>query len=458
MAAPRWNNVPTPSNSGANALLASAGNQINQGFQGLTNAFNQYQQRGIDAAENRTNSNTDAAIANIMRAGSSNDLNGLTTGEGVLTKASLDSRYGSEYDPVQVAKAINDRSTQFRDIDSEAARISREQGQQDIENVRADTVIANTQGQRDITNQYNRDNLAESQRRNRILEGQGQQRITNKANQQVTANEQAVLDYQERLRKNLVGEGQGQQRINNTVAQNNAVNTRADTVVANNQAQRNVMNEQGQAKIDEQGRRNLVTEDQAQQRIDATAAENAASRSDSGVLSGINPATNKPFTGAQDKAMGFATRSLDATNRVNSLIADGYDAASLGNQLIPDNAAGNLVAANFSPQTQQYRQARNDWIAAVLRLESGAAIPDAEQAKYERTYFPQAGDTQATLDQKADARRSQENSLRLQSGRNDDAYGSYRPTTNAPAGAVEYLQANPDAAAAFQEKYGYLPN
>ncbi len=70
---------------------------------------------------------------------------------------------------------------------------------------------------------------------------------------------------------------------------------------------------------------------------------------------------------------------------------------------------GNLVQGvlpNFAQgkDYQQYEQAARTWIAAILRQESGAAIPPDEMKSYMRTYFPQVGDREDTIRQKEKAR------------------------------------------------------
>jgi hypothetical protein len=53
---------------------------------------------------------------------------------------------------------------------------------------------------------------------------------------------------------------------------------------------------------------------------------------------------------------------------------------------------------------QRYNQAKLNFVNAVLRQESGAAISDSERAQYEKQYFPVPGDTPETVAQKASNR------------------------------------------------------
>lgn len=60
---------------------------------------------------------------------------------------------------------------------------------------------------------------------------------------------------------------------------------------------------------------------------------------------------------------------------------------------------------NQSVEYQQAVQARNDFINAQLRRESGAAISDPEYERADKQYFPQPGDKPETLAQKAKNRQ-----------------------------------------------------
>jgi hypothetical protein len=58
----------------------------------------------------------------------------------------------------------------------------------------------------------------------------------------------------------------------------------------------------------------------------------------------------------------------------------------------------------LSKETKQYLQAERDFITAVLRRESGAAIAESEYDTARKTYFPQPNDQPEVIQQKADAR------------------------------------------------------
>ena len=69
-----------------------------------------------------------------------------------------------------------------------------------------------------------------------------------------------------------------------------------------------------------------------------------------------------------------------------------------------------------SSSQQQFNQAKENFITAVLRKESGAAIGADEFEREDRKYFPQIGDSDETVKQKADARKLAIDAMRIQAG------------------------------------------
>ncbi|WP_186055696.1 hypothetical protein [Burkholderia gladioli] len=143
------------------------------------------------------------------------------------------------------------------------------------------------------------------------------------------------------------------------------------------------------------------------------------------------------LTGEQSNAVAFGARALDAQNTLRGLEAAGTTnggrfAATVGS--IPvvggmlSSAAqstagipgplGSFAQATIAPNNQQqsYDQAKRNFISAVLRKESGAAIAESEFANEDKKYFPQAGDSAATIEQKARARDLAVEALKAQAG------------------------------------------
>jgi hypothetical protein len=65
---------------------------------------------------------------------------------------------------------------------------------------------------------------------------------------------------------------------------------------------------------------------------------------------------------------------------------------------------------------QQVDAARKNFITAVLRKESGAAISPTEFATEAKKYFPQPGDSNETIAQKRNARETAIKAMEIQAG------------------------------------------
>lgn len=93
-------------------------------------------------------------------------------------------------------------------------------------------------------------------------------------------------------------------------------------------------------------------------------------------------------------------------------------------------ALGNVLD---SRQRQQYKQFQENWVRANLRAESGAAIGKDEMEKEIKTYFPQIGDSQEVIAQKAEARRVTAEAMKRRGGR---AAAAPAPATPLPPGGA----------------------
>lgn len=122
----------------------------------------------------------------------------------------------------------------------------------------------------------------------------------------------------------------------------------------------------------------------------------------------------KQPTDVQLGAAGFAKRAMASDSIVNSLVTDGYDPTSAG-AAVRNNIPliGSLVR---SDDDNSFNQAKKDFISAVLRKESGAAISKDEYAQEDVKYFPQPGDSERIITQKADSRKRAIATLSAQGG------------------------------------------
>lgn len=119
----------------------------------------------------------------------------------------------------------------------------------------------------------------------------------------------------------------------------------------------------------------------------------------------------KPLTEFQGKSAAFGERAIKADD-VLSQVGKDFSPTKINAK----NAAGSLPliggvsesAANsmLTEKEQQVDQAQRDFINAVLRQESGAAIGASEFENAKRQYFPQPNDKPAVLKQKAENRKT----------------------------------------------------
>lgn len=116
-------------------------------------------------------------------------------------------------------------------------------------------------------------------------------------------------------------------------------------------------------------------------------------------------------TDAQSISAGYAVRAEQAERAITELGSKGFK----GSEKIRV-FTGNLP--NFAkPEDEQiFAQAKDNFITAVLRKESGANIPDSERVVEERKYFPMPGDSDAVIKKKEQARKTAIQGLKVGSG------------------------------------------
>lgn len=103
---------------------------------------------------------------------------------------------------------------------------------------------------------------------------------------------------------------------------------------------------------------------------------------------------DKPMTEVQGKAAMYGTRAAQSDKVLKAL----EDKVSQTGMAI----ASAIPGGNFLMSSDQRRvdQAQRDFVNAVLRQESGAAIAQSEFDNAKKQYFPQPGDDKATIEQK----------------------------------------------------------
>jgi len=133
----------------------------------------------------------------------------------------------------------------------------------------------------------------------------------------------------------------------------------------------------------------------------------------------ISAVTGKPLTQEERLSQGYANRAVDSHNTINQVGGQfvGPEAIISGSRFFP-----NILK---SSDRQRYEQAQKNFVNAVLRRESGAAIAESEFQNARLQYFPQVGDRPAVIAQKARNRATVIQSLQLAGGKsiNNDPLG-----------------------------------
>lgn len=161
-----------------------------------------------------------------------------------------------------------------------------------------------------------------------------------------------------------------------------------------------------------------------------------AQRRADGSINVVSKGGSERYTEGQRQAGAFAYRLRNASRSLDELARNGIARPSPG---ILAFGEGRILENALSSTDRRWLQAAREWLAPVLRKDTGAAVGPGELVTYMGIYLPSPTDDAATLAQKAQARRVAEEALRAQAG------GSYnemfpqasqptnnRPRTNAP--------------------------
>jgi hypothetical protein len=121
---------------------------------------------------------------------------------------------------------------------------------------------------------------------------------------------------------------------------------------------------------------------------------------ETGAISFQQGANIKPMTEGQSKDTVYATRAEGSL----PLIDQYGEALTRFDESVGDRVpfVGNYMT---SDEYQQAKQAGNEFLQAILRKDTGAAIQSYEIESYGRTYLPMPGDGPPVLEQKRAARR-----------------------------------------------------
>jgi hypothetical protein len=168
----------------------------------------------------------------------------------------------------------------------------------------------------------------------------------------------------------------------------------------------------------------------------------------------------KALTEYQGKSTGFALRAKEAHDILGNL---DYSPAAVSTKQSLESyrgVGGPLgVAANvmMSPQSQQADQAQRNFVNAILRQESGAAISESEFQNARKQYFPQPGDSAKVIEQKRQNRETAIKSLEVSAGPGMKKIQPLKAEfSDMDKQALEWANANPNdpRAAKIKQKLG----
>jgi hypothetical protein len=146
------------------------------------------------------------------------------------------------------------------------------------------------------------------------------------------------------------------------------------------------------------------------------------------------PAAGGDLTENQSKNTGFYARAAEADRNYLKTEASREPLGVLEagvTAVLPDAITNSFI----SDDRQLSNQARKNFILASLRAESGAAIGPNEYRNQEITFFPQPGDSDAVIAQKARDRQVAINALRVSAGE-----GASQVKVNAPSATAQAQQ------------------
>lgn len=172
------------------------------------------------------------------------------------------------------------------------------------------------------------------------------------------------------------------------------------------------------------------------------------------------PSTGVKFTEAQSKDTVYATRAEGALQKLEPVVNELTSRAGK----VGDALSGvTMGLSREAMQTDSYQVAKNagdEFLQAILRKDTGAAITEQEQRLYGDTFLPRPGDGEAVLQAKREARQRALSAI--QAGMNMDqiaateralvdsaritgtAGGEAPAASSPPAGGVKRLRFNPE--------------
>jgi hypothetical protein len=164
------------------------------------------------------------------------------------------------------------------------------------------------------------------------------------------------------------------------------------------------------------------------------------------------------FSDFQLKNTGFLLRGMKAHGRMVELEDDFINAGTFQQLLV--KSTGPYANLLKDPAMRQITLAQLEFVTALIRPESGAAVTEDEFARERVKYFPQVDDTMAEITAKREVRNTAIESLRFISGRlgdvteiDDGLRKAFVALATDPDGTVD-----PDNVLKLMQRYGFNVN
>tara|TARA_R110002012_G_scaffold318308_1_gene536409 strand:- start:52933 stop:54204 length:1272 start_codon:yes stop_codon:yes gene_type:complete len=129
-----WKNIAGPNFGAANQLLSNASSQVGQGLQDITNVAKDVSDEQIRQYDTQAGVNTAGILSNINRL----DQLGIDS----FNVEDLEKQYGTQYDPSQIARALDTRADELRGIEQLAKENLLAQSNLDLNKQRTDASVA----------------------------------------------------------------------------------------------------------------------------------------------------------------------------------------------------------------------------------------------------------------------------------------------------------------------------
>ena len=147
------------------------------------------------------------------------------------------------------------------------------------------------------------------------------------------------------------------------------------------------------------------------------------------------PGVGTSLKEGEGKSVTYGVRAAAGLKKLEDLEDGGYNP---GNE--QDRFAANLPGGNYvmSKTGQKYAQAEREFLGAILRKDTGAAVTDGEMEFYGEQFFPRAGDSAGVIKQKRTARRTAFDALKKGSGAGAPLIPDV-PPSQGKAGEIKFL-------------------